>query len=155
RRQPRAARVVRDGRAGRAGAGPVRVAAPARRGPDRARPARPARAATGRPGGPPGGGRGQPLRRGRRGAADQPAPEAVPRMTAHAPALAMLGGPRAVPRQTAGGEWPIVTAADREAVLRVLDSGRLVANADGEREVPALEREWAERTGVAHCLAVA
>lgn len=67
----------------------------------------------------------------------------------------MLGGPRAVPRELGRVDWPVVTEADRDAVLRVLDSGRLVANADGEEEVPALEREWAAQAGVPRCLAVA
>jgi dTDP-4-amino-4,6-dideoxygalactose transaminase len=35
-----------------------------------------------------------------------------------------------------------------------LDSGKLVANAQGEETVPALEARWAERVGVTHCVAV-
>ncbi|MFD7657545.1 DegT/DnrJ/EryC1/StrS family aminotransferase [Actinosynnema sp. NPDC059797] len=71
--------------------------------------------------------------------------------------LAMLGGPRAVPdgadRDAATG-WPVVTPEDERAVLRVLRGGRLTASAAGEVEVAALEREWAEYVGVAHCVAV-
>ncbi|WP_394823047.1 DegT/DnrJ/EryC1/StrS family aminotransferase [Pendulispora albinea] len=69
--------------------------------------------------------------------------------------LAMLGGARAVPRGTAMPEWPVVTAADREAVNRVLDSGKFTAMASGEREIAGLEEAWAKRVGVRHCAAVA
>jgi dTDP-4-amino-4,6-dideoxygalactose transaminase len=68
--------------------------------------------------------------------------------------LAMLGGTRAVPRELAHVEWPIITDEDRAAVLRALDSGKLISNADGEREVTGLEADWAARVGVAHCAAV-
>jgi len=68
--------------------------------------------------------------------------------------LAMLGGPPAVPRDLRRVDWPVVTDEDRQAVLRVLDSGRMVANADGEEEVPALEDEWARYVGADHCVAV-
>jgi dTDP-4-amino-4,6-dideoxygalactose transaminase len=68
--------------------------------------------------------------------------------------LAMLGGPRAVPRELGHVDWPIVTDDDRAAVLRALDSGRLISNAEGEQEVRALEAEWAERIGARHCAAV-
>ena len=36
--------------------------------------------------------------------------------------LAMLGGRPAAPRNTGSLEWPVVTQADKGAVLRVLDS---------------------------------
>jgi len=68
--------------------------------------------------------------------------------------LAMFGGERAVPRETRV-EWPLVSEDDRQAVLRALDAGALVSNAEGEAEVSGLEREFAERTGVAHCSGVA
>lgn len=68
--------------------------------------------------------------------------------------LAMLGGARAVPRDAAGGAWPVTTPEDEEAVLRVLRSGALHATAGGEPEVPALEQEWAAFTGARHCAAV-
>ena len=68
--------------------------------------------------------------------------------------LAVFGGAPAVPRGMRHVAWPVVTDADRAAVLRVLDSERLVANAQGEAEVPALEARWAEKVGVAHCVGV-
>ncbi len=68
--------------------------------------------------------------------------------------LALFGGTRAVPRQLADPQWPVVTAADEQAVLRTLRSGRLSATADGEPEIPGLEREFAELTGAAHCVAI-
>src|SRR5438128_1649230 len=63
--------------------------------------------------------------------------------------LAMFGGERAVPRDRSRVEWPIVDESDRAAMLRALDSGALVSNAEGEREVVGLEREFAERHGLA------
>ena len=69
--------------------------------------------------------------------------------------LAALGGAPAVPRDERRVEWPIVTEEDRQAVLRVLESGKLVSNAEGETAVPELERRWAARVGVSHCVAVA
>ncbi|MEV6122680.1 DegT/DnrJ/EryC1/StrS family aminotransferase [Streptomyces sp. NPDC052077] len=68
--------------------------------------------------------------------------------------LAMLGGARAVPRSHRIPAWPLVTDADREAVLRSLSSGRFTTAAVGEREIESLEREWAERTGNRHCVMV-
>src|SRR5205085_5123326 len=75
--------------------------------------------------------------------------------TTRATRLAALGGTPAVPREERRVEWPIVTEEDRQAVLRVLDSGKLVSNAEGETAVPELERRWANRVGVSHCVAVA
>jgi dTDP-4-amino-4,6-dideoxygalactose transaminase len=75
-------------------------------------------------------------------------------MTAPRSKLAMFGGARVVPRAQAGIEWPVVTENDEQAVLRVLRRGALVAGADGEVELPALEREWARRVGVRQCAAV-
>ncbi|MFI5836663.1 DegT/DnrJ/EryC1/StrS family aminotransferase [Micromonospora sp. NPDC051300] len=69
--------------------------------------------------------------------------------------LAVLGGTRAVPEGTTVPRWPIVTDAERAAVLGVIDSGRFTVAAGGEQEIPALEREWADRVGVGHCVAVA
>ena len=68
--------------------------------------------------------------------------------------LALLGGPRAVPKDCAGGTWPIVTEADEQAVLRVLRSGRLNAASPGEPEVGRLEEAWAQVAGSRHCVAV-
>lgn len=75
-------------------------------------------------------------------------------MTERPHQLAMLGGPRAVPPETAVPRWPVITPEDEEAVARVLAGGRLTATAEGEEEVPGLEREWAAYTGTAHCAAV-
>jgi perosamine synthetase len=75
-------------------------------------------------------------------------------MTGPRSKLAMFGGARAVPRARAGTEWPVVTRTDEEAVLQVLRRGALVAGADGEVELPALEAEWARRVCVRHCAAV-
>ncbi len=69
--------------------------------------------------------------------------------------LAALGGPPAVPPSYRRVPWPVVTDADREAVLGVLSGGKLVANASGETAVPQLEADWAQRVGVAHCVGVA
>ncbi|MGE5828509.1 MAG: DegT/DnrJ/EryC1/StrS family aminotransferase [Micromonosporaceae bacterium] len=68
--------------------------------------------------------------------------------------LAVFGGAPAVPRSMRGVQWPIVTDADRAAVLRVLDSDALVANSRGETAIPDLERRWASRVEVAHCVGV-
>jgi dTDP-4-amino-4,6-dideoxygalactose transaminase len=69
--------------------------------------------------------------------------------------LAMFGGERAVPRDRSRVEWPIVEESDRAGMLRALDSGALVSNAEGESEVLGLEREFAEHAGVGHCAGVA
>lgn len=68
--------------------------------------------------------------------------------------LAALGGTPAVPRSLRAVRWPVVTDEDRAAMLRVLDSDALVCNAIGETAVPELERRWAQRVEVAHCVAV-
>ncbi|HEX8007974.1 MAG TPA: DegT/DnrJ/EryC1/StrS family aminotransferase [Trebonia sp.] len=66
--------------------------------------------------------------------------------------LAALGGRPAVPATLRNMAWPLITDADRAAVLDVLASGRLVSNTDGETAVSALEQRWASRIGVAHCV---
>ncbi|WP_433374828.1 DegT/DnrJ/EryC1/StrS family aminotransferase [Streptosporangium sp. CA-115845] len=68
--------------------------------------------------------------------------------------LAMLGGGRSVPRDVRIPAWPIVTGEEREAVRRVLDSGRFTCASSGEQEIPALEAEWAAHVGSNHCVAV-
>jgi dTDP-4-amino-4,6-dideoxygalactose transaminase len=68
--------------------------------------------------------------------------------------LALLGGTPAVPRGERHVDWPVITDEDRAAVLRALDSGKLVSNAEGETEVRGLEQAWAERVGVSHCVGV-
>ncbi|MGH8933855.1 MAG: DegT/DnrJ/EryC1/StrS family aminotransferase [Egibacteraceae bacterium] len=70
------------------------------------------------------------------------------------PKLAMLGGPRTVPRDVPVPRWPVVTEGDRQAVQRVLDSGRFTSASSGEREITGLEHAWARRTGTRHCAAV-
>ncbi|MBC2902399.1 DegT/DnrJ/EryC1/StrS family aminotransferase [Streptomyces cupreus] len=73
-------------------------------------------------------------------------------MTAtNASALAMQGGKMTV-RPAALSPWPEITDADRRAVNAVLDRGDIWAIHG--REATALEDEWAEYCGVAHCHAV-
>ena len=68
--------------------------------------------------------------------------------------LAMLGGPRAVPRSRRVLAWPQVTEDEEQAVSRALASGKFTVASAGELEVVGLEREWADFVGTAHCLAV-
>ncbi|WP_299538441.1 DegT/DnrJ/EryC1/StrS aminotransferase family protein [uncultured Streptomyces sp.] len=68
--------------------------------------------------------------------------------------LAMLGGPRSVPRGRRIPAWPRVTPDDEAAVLRSLRSGAFTAAAAGETEIPALEAEWARYVGTGYALAV-
>jgi dTDP-4-amino-4,6-dideoxygalactose transaminase len=67
--------------------------------------------------------------------------------------LALLGGPPVVPQDQRPVEWPVITGSEQEAVLRVLRSGKFVSNADGELEVKALEKEWADFIGARYCIA--
>jgi perosamine synthetase len=68
--------------------------------------------------------------------------------------LAMLGGPRAVPKGQRILPWPVVTADDEQAVLRSLRSGRFTSASAGELEIEGLEREWAATVGTRYCVAV-
>lgn len=71
--------------------------------------------------------------------------------------LAMFGGPRVIGPGDVDRDqiaWPVITPAEREAVLRVLDSGRFTSNSNGDGEVQRLEREWAAYVGVPYCAAV-
>ena len=68
--------------------------------------------------------------------------------------LAVLGGVPVVPKQQRHVHWPVVTDADKAAVMRVLESGAMVTNAAGETTVPELEQRWASRVEVGHCVAV-
>ncbi|QXJ22397.1 DegT/DnrJ/EryC1/StrS family aminotransferase [Actinomadura graeca] len=68
--------------------------------------------------------------------------------------LAMLGGPRIVPRNRRIPRWPDLAPEDEEAVRRVVASGRYTAAAAGEKEIAGLERDWAEEVGTRHCVAV-
>ena len=71
-------------------------------------------------------------------------------------ALALVGGRPAVDT-TLKVRWPIVTDADKRAVMKVLDQGPLWALSTDEGllapEMSALEREFAEFVGVSHALA--
>jgi perosamine synthetase len=69
--------------------------------------------------------------------------------------LAIVGGPRTVPREWSRVDWPVVSDRDREAVLRVLSSGRFTCMTHGEAEIPALEEEWAGFVGTTRSVAVA
>jgi perosamine synthetase len=68
--------------------------------------------------------------------------------------LALLGGRATVAAERSRVPWPVVDDEDREAVLRVLASGKLTSNSEGEEEVKGLESEWAAYIGAAHCAAV-
>jgi perosamine synthetase len=72
-------------------------------------------------------------------------------------ALAMFGGAKTVTsadatRGTTG--WPVVTAAEHDAIREVLDSGVFSSNDRGRGAVSALERDWAGYVGTRHCAAV-
>jgi perosamine synthetase len=69
--------------------------------------------------------------------------------------LAVFGGAPSVPRDLRRVRWPVVTDDDRAAVLRVLDSDAMVSGAKGETAIADLERRWAQRVEVAHCVGVA
>ncbi|CCH32934.1 DegT/DnrJ/EryC1/StrS family aminotransferase [Actinosynnema sp. NPDC047251] len=67
--------------------------------------------------------------------------------------LAAFGGSAAVPRELRSLPWPVVTEADRAAVLAVLGGDAMVSNVDGETAVSALEQRWAALCGAEHCVA--
>ncbi len=62
--------------------------------------------------------------------------------------LAAFGGPVTVPPELRKLPWPVITDADRAAVLETLDAGALVSNVDGRTAVQDLEELWAARTQV-------
>jgi len=68
--------------------------------------------------------------------------------------LAMLGGTKAVPPGRGPSRWPVVTREDEQAIQRVVASGKFTSASRGEQEVRGLEREWAARVAVGHCVAV-
>jgi dTDP-4-amino-4,6-dideoxygalactose transaminase len=68
--------------------------------------------------------------------------------------LAMYGGRPVVQPEHRRLEWPVVTQADREAVLSVLDTGKFTVGAKDEKEIHGLEREWAEFSGTREAVAV-
>ncbi|MYX30434.1 aminotransferase class I/II-fold pyridoxal phosphate-dependent enzyme [Streptomyces sp. SID8381] len=51
-------------------------------------------------------------------------------------------------------EWPVVTQADKGAVLRALDSRKFTVGAKNEQEISGLEREWAEFCDTRYAVAV-
>jgi perosamine synthetase len=81
-------------------------------------------------------------------------PKAARPAAARGDRLAALGGAPAVPRDLRTRPWPVVTDRDRDAVLHILDGGRLVSDTDGATAVSDLEQSWAARCGVAHCVGV-
>jgi len=68
--------------------------------------------------------------------------------------LAIQGGPPVIPRGQGQVVWPIVSPEDREAVMRVMDSGKFTYLAQGEQEVQGLEQEWAQVVQSRYCVAV-
>jgi perosamine synthetase len=72
--------------------------------------------------------------------------------------LAWFGGPKSVQARDLTRDlvgWPVVTEAERSAVIRVLDSGRFTSNTSGTGEVQQLESEWARFVGTSYSAAVA
>ena len=61
--------------------------------------------------------------------------------------LALFGGPRSVAEGLVK-PWPEIRDEDKQAVMRVLDRGKLA----GGPEAKAFEREWADRLGSGYCL---
>src|SRR5438093_2754486 len=68
--------------------------------------------------------------------------------------LAMFGGQPAVPPERRNVEWPVVTQAEQDALLRVLASGKFTTSAKGEQEVHGLEQEWARFIGSRYAVGV-
>lgn len=66
--------------------------------------------------------------------------------------LAAFGGTAAVTAQPDAVRWPVVTDADRDAVLQSLD-GRMVSDSAGHTPVSRLEQQWALRCRSAACVA--
>lgn len=66
--------------------------------------------------------------------------------------LAAFGGTAAVTQQPDAVQWPVVTDADRTAVLQALD-GRMVSDSAGHTPVSLLEQEWAARCRSTACIA--
>lgn len=68
--------------------------------------------------------------------------------------LAMFGGKPTVRPEYRRLEWPVVTQADKDAVLRVLDSRKFTVGAKNEQEISGLEHEWAEFCDTRYAVAV-
>lgn len=84
-----------------------------------------------------------------RPAADRRSPS-MPTATASMPRPAILGGTPAVTLdQTEANRWPIITADDEQAVLRVLRSGQISIS----DETTALEEDYKSWLGVKHAIA--
>jgi perosamine synthetase len=66
--------------------------------------------------------------------------------------LAVLGGKPAVADPRRGTAWPVVTDADRAAVVAALD-GPLVSDCDSDTPISELEQRWARRCGTEYCVA--
>src|SRR5579862_860891 len=66
--------------------------------------------------------------------------------------LAAFGGRPAVPRDQRSLPWPVISDADRNAVIEAL-GGRLVSDSAGPTPVSLLELQWAQRTGTSRCIA--
>ncbi len=66
--------------------------------------------------------------------------------------LAIKGGEKVVPDDIEKIKWPIVTVQDKEAVMKVLDSGVLFG--PYAPEVVALQEEFASYIGTKYCIAV-
>lgn len=70
------------------------------------------------------------------------------------PELAIQGGSPVIPRGEGQVAWPVVTPEDKEAVMRVMESGKFTYLAQGEQEVQGLEEEWAQFVQSRYCVAV-
>jgi dTDP-4-amino-4,6-dideoxygalactose transaminase len=71
--------------------------------------------------------------------------------------LAMFGGTRTVTLDASDRKllaWPIVTDAERMAILDVLEHGGFTSVGAGAAVVRKLETQWAAYTGTRHCAAV-
>lgn len=66
---------------------------------------------------------------------------------------AMFGGRPAVRPQYRRLEWPVVTQADKDAVLRVLDSRKFTVGAKNGQEISALEYEWSAFCDIRYAVA--
>jgi perosamine synthetase len=66
--------------------------------------------------------------------------------------LAAFGGTAAVTPQPDAVRWPVITDADRAAVLQAME-GRMVSDSAGVTPVSRLEQEWALRCHSAACVA--
>ncbi|MFD8393973.1 DegT/DnrJ/EryC1/StrS family aminotransferase [Streptomyces sp. NPDC059680] len=68
--------------------------------------------------------------------------------------LAMFGSKPVVRPEHRRLEWPVVTQADKDAVLRALDSRKFTVGAKDEQEIRGLETEWAGFCDTRYAVAV-